>query len=146
MKTIEEALSRAADEVRQKVAQVPARLPGNTPAHLRAVRLVQVGALITVVLSLAALLLILDPGSSPRGFVAPPREPEREADLFIWFPSDVESVDAELAVAEVATWEGVEYASFWGPDRTLQEFSEMVADQPELVAIVAWRFCQSESI
>ena len=137
MKTIEEALSRAADEVRQKVAQVPARLPGNTPAHLRAVRLVQVGALITVVLSLAALLLILDPGSSPLGFVAPPREPEREADLFIWFPSDVESVDAELAVAEVATWEGVEYASFWGPDRTLQEFSEMVADQPELVAIVA---------
>jgi hypothetical protein len=48
----------------------------------------------------------------------------------------VESVDAELAVAEVATWEGVEYASFWGPERTLQDFSELFADQPSLIAIV----------
>jgi hypothetical protein len=136
MKTIEETLSRAADEVRQKVAQVPARRPGTAPAHLRAVRVAQVGALVAVVLSLAALLFILDPGSSPRSFVAPPSEPEREADLFIWFPSDVESVDAELAVAEVATWEGVEYASFWGPVRTRQEFSEMFAEQPSLIAVV----------
>jgi len=136
MKALEDTLARAADEVRHKVAQVPARAEGAARVRVRTARLVRLGALLALMLSLGAVYFILGPGSSPRGFVAPPTEPERQADVYILFPSDVDSMVGELTAAEVATWEGVEYASFWGPERTLQDFSELFADQPSLIAIV----------
>jgi hypothetical protein len=137
MKTIEETLARAADDVRDKVAQVPARSVGAAAGRGSAARLMRVGALAMLMLSLGTIIFFgLDRGSATRGFVTPPIEPEREADLFIWFPFDMDPVDAELAVAEVGTWQGVEFSLFWGPDRTRQEFSEMFADQPSLIAIV----------
>jgi len=136
MKTIDDRLEHAAEEVRQRVAEVPTRGTGAAARHLRVVRVVQVGAVVALVLAMIGASLLLDPTASPRGFVAPAGEPDREADLFVWFHSDIDSVTAQLAAADVATWEGVEYASFWGADQTLQEFAELFPDQPSLIEIV----------
>lgn len=136
MKTVEDRLEHAAKEVRQRVAEVPTRGAGAAARRLRAVRVVQVGAVLVLVLAMIGASLWLDPTASPRGFVAPAGEPDREADLFVWFRSDIDSASSQLAAADVATWEGVEYASFWGADRALQEFAELFPDQTELIEIV----------
>src|SRR3990172_6428419 len=136
MKTIDDRLEHAAEEVRQRVAEVPTRGTGAAARHLRVVRVVQVGAVVALVLAMIGASLLLDPTSSPRGFVAPAGEPDREADLYVLFRSDIDSATAQLAAADVATWEGVEYASFWGPDRTLQDFADLFPDQPSLIEIV----------
>jgi len=137
MKTIEDRLERAAEEVRQRVGEVPARGTGAVARHLRVARVGKVGAIVALVLVTIGVSVLLDPTASPRGFVAPVVEPDREAELFVWFPSDINSVTAQLAAADVATWDGVEYASFWDTARALQEFAELFPDQPELIEIVA---------
>ena len=135
MKTMEELLAHAADEVDDKIAQVPARSAGTVAGSSRTSRLIKLVVFSTILISLGAVIALnLDREPPTEGFVT--SEPTREADLFVWFPPDLDPIVAEAAVAEAATWQGVEFSSFWGQDRTLEEFSELFADQPELIAIV----------
>lgn len=94
------------------------------------------GPMVVGIAAIAAVIgvqLLLGGEPKEQGFVGPPEEPSREAEVIIYLTHDFDRTLGEIIALDVATWDGVEFAAFWDADRGMSEFVTRFADDADLV-------------
>ncbi|MFH2073390.1 MAG: hypothetical protein ABIJ75_11120 [Actinomycetota bacterium] len=127
-----------------EVAPPPPDLPAvpiGRPERRWSPVLVVAGAFAVTLLALGSVMLYLsgdpDPGEQVAAPDSAPMAPARQADVMI-FMTDTPDDDSLIQFAnQVLGWEHVIFAETWDQTRTLAEFNELFADQPEILEIVA---------
>ena len=122
---------RASEELHeaQEAAEYTVGMPGR--GRRGVVGLVALGVVAIAVIVGVQLLVGGEP--EEQGFVGPPSEPSRRAELVLYFRHDFDPALGEIIALDAASWDGVEFAAFWEADRVMSEFLARFADDPALI-------------